>query len=82
MVDGPVWKEQRKFTVSVFRDIGVGKLRFEENIQEAISHLHQYLTSNTCTTIDPGQQISKTVANVIGKVVYDQASSIVVNATD
>ena len=70
MVDGPVWKEQRKFTVSVFRDIGVGKLNFEDKIQSSISHLLEYLKANDGELIDPADQINKSVANVIGNIVF------------
>ena len=72
MTSGSVWKEQRRFALTVLREFGMGRLSMEEKIQNAITPLMEYLNAHVTKEIDPAEEISSAVANVIGNIIFGQ----------
>ena len=70
MTSGSVWKEQRRFALTVLRDFGMGRLRMEEKIMDALNPFMDYLSTNVSKEVDPAVEISTAVANVIGNIIF------------
>ncbi|XP_070616593.1 cytochrome P450 2J5-like [Erythrolamprus reginae] len=67
---GDVWKEQRRFSLMLFRNFGVGKNRMEERILEEASYLSQAFTEKMRLPFDPYEFIDSAVANILSTVIF------------
>ncbi|KAJ7312030.1 hypothetical protein JRQ81_006361, partial [Phrynocephalus forsythii] len=67
---GQAWKEQRRFSLMVLRNLGLGKKSMEERILTEVSYLIQAFTENMSAPIDPFRFIDCVVTNVISSIVF------------
>ncbi|XP_030849391.1 cytochrome P450 2J6 isoform X2 [Strongylocentrotus purpuratus] len=67
---GQSWKEQRKFTLSVFRNLGVGKKSYEDTVAAEMAQLGRAIKETKGSPIDPNILVGQAVANVICTVIF------------
>ncbi|XP_072046543.1 cytochrome P450 2J4-like [Amphiura filiformis] len=67
---GKSWKYQRSFMLNTFRNFGVGRSRFEGNIQVEAQTLVSVLDENNGKPYNPRVIIGNCVSNVISAVVF------------
>ena len=65
-VQGDFWKEQRRFSQTVLKDLGIGKSVIEQKIVEELSFFTERLKELSASPFDPRDTLQVTVANVIG----------------
>nr|AXE15625.1 cytochrome P450 2D3-like protein [Eremias argus] len=62
---GQVWKEQRRFTLCILRDFGMGKKSLAQLVTEEAGYLCSVFSSNEGQSFDPHYLINNAVSNVI-----------------
>lgn len=72
---GELWKEQRRFALSVMRDLGMGKNTTEKKIQLEARCLVQELQKNNGEAIEPNPVLTRAVSNIITQFVFGFRSS-------
>ncbi len=75
MSSGDLWKQQRKFSLSALRNMGVGKSSFEDQISRETSVLIKELSRKAGQVFDPRKLITNAVSNVICSVVFGKQYS-------
>ncbi|XP_064647300.1 cytochrome P450 2U1-like isoform X2 [Lineus longissimus] len=70
--NGQAWKEQRRFTLSVLRDFGMGKIMIQEKIQEEATGLLRELEQYNNKNIDLKLLLTMSVSNIICSIVFGQ----------
>ncbi|XP_007444619.1 cytochrome P450 2J6-like isoform X1 [Python bivittatus] len=65
-----VWKEQRRFSVMLFRNFGVGKNVMEEKILEEATYLIEAFTEKTSLPFDPYEFIDGAVTNILSTILF------------
>ncbi|XP_071816908.1 cytochrome P450 2U1-like isoform X2 [Apostichopus japonicus] len=63
--DGPIWKEQRKFLLSAFREFGVGKKSLQERVNEEASYVLEVIERAKGQPINIHFVINNAVSNII-----------------
>ncbi|XP_066489192.1 cytochrome P450 2D14-like [Tiliqua scincoides] len=64
------WKEQRRFTLSILRDFGMGKTSLEHLVIEEVGHLCSAFSSEEGHPFDPQRYINNAVSNVICSLTF------------
>lgn len=64
-INGPSWKEHRRFTLSTLRDFGMGKSKLEGKIHEEAALLVAEIDAQNGEPFDPKVFIGTHVANII-----------------
>ncbi|XP_063960842.1 cytochrome P450 2J4-like [Lytechinus pictus] len=67
---GDIWKEQRKFTFSVFRSLGVGKRSYEDTVAAEMTQLARAIEEKEGSPFDPSDLLSRAVSNVICTIIF------------
>uniref|UniRef100_A0A8C6MX92 Cytochrome P450 n=1 Tax=Mus spicilegus TaxID=10103 RepID=A0A8C6MX92_MUSSI len=67
---GPEWREQRRFSVSTLRNLGLGKKSLEQWVTEEAGHLCDAFTAQAGSPLDPYTLLNKAVCNVIASLIY------------
>lgn len=67
---GDLWREQRRFALSVLRDLGMGKNITERRIQMEASCLQEELREMAGRPFEPNPILTRTVSNVICQFVF------------
>ncbi|XP_015746656.1 cytochrome P450 2J6-like, partial [Python bivittatus] len=67
---GEVWKEQRKFSLMLLRNFGVGKKSMEEKILEEATYLIEAFTEETSVPFDPHEFLQNAVSNIIFTIIF------------
>ncbi|XP_038045220.1 cytochrome P450 2J5-like [Patiria miniata] len=67
---GEIWKEQRKLSLNVFKDFGVGKSSFEDQIATEAGHLMQEIHKFGGKAFNPGTLFMTAVSDIIAVVVF------------
>ncbi|KAJ7312031.1 hypothetical protein JRQ81_006362 [Phrynocephalus forsythii] len=67
---GQAWKEQRRFTLMVLRNFGLGKKSMEERILTEVMHLIQAFKENMSTPFDPFHFMDCAMTNIISSIVF------------
>ncbi|XP_003470593.2 cytochrome P450 2D16-like [Cavia porcellus] len=67
---GPAWREQRRFSVSTLRNLGLGKKSLEQWVTEEAACLCAAFASQDGRPFLPNALLSKAVCNVIASLIY------------
>nr|XP_020661376.1 cytochrome P450 2J2-like isoform X2 [Pogona vitticeps] len=67
---GQAWKEQRRFSLMVLRNFGLGKKSMEERILAEATYLIQAFTENMKAPFDPFCFTDRAVMNIISSIVF------------
>ncbi|XP_072836631.2 cytochrome P450 2J2-like isoform X5 [Pogona vitticeps] len=67
---GQAWKEQRRFSLMVLRNFGLGKKSMEERILVEATYLIQAFTENMKAPFDPFCFTDRAVMNIISSIVF------------
>ncbi|XP_035205341.1 cytochrome P450 2J5-like [Stegodyphus dumicola] len=63
--NGPVWLEQRRATMKAMKDIGLGRTRWEELVQEEVNDLVKLMQEEPGRPVDMSEFFASTFANNI-----------------
>ena len=69
---GPLWKEQRRFSLKALRDLGFGRIMFERKIIKEIQYFHDKIDQEMTETKGPIE-----IARLLGPSVSNNVSLIV-----
>nr|KAG5694761.1 hypothetical protein BaRGS_002714 [Batillaria attramentaria] len=69
---GELWKEQRKISLEILRELGVGKNILAEKIQEEVVYFLKAIEAESGLSFDPGTVTHHSVANVICSLTFGQ----------
>ncbi|EHB11278.1 Cytochrome P450 2D16 [Heterocephalus glaber] len=67
---GPGWREQRRFSVSTLRNLGLGKKSLEQWVTEEATCLCDAFANHARHPFNPSALLSKAVCNVIASLIY------------
>ncbi|XP_012927949.1 cytochrome P450 2D17-like [Heterocephalus glaber] len=67
---GPGWREQRRFSVSTLRNLGLGKKSLEQWVTEEASCLCVAFAKQDGCPFSPGALVNNAVCNVIASLIY------------
>lgn len=67
---GPKWKEQRRISLHMLRDLGFGKSKMEDNIQEEITDLLNHFEEKSGKPFAVRDLLSSSMSNNIGALVF------------
>uniref|UniRef100_A0A2K6MQI5 Cytochrome P450 n=1 Tax=Rhinopithecus bieti TaxID=61621 RepID=A0A2K6MQI5_RHIBE len=67
---GPAWREQRRFSVSTLRNLGLGKKSLEQWVTEEAAYLCAAFTDQAGRPFRPNSLLDKAVSNVIASLTY------------
>ena len=70
LASGELWKRQHRFTLTTFRNFGVGKRSFEDSIAEEAASLTKEIELLNGKAFDPRLFFTNAMANVICSVVF------------
>ncbi|XP_064626186.1 cytochrome P450 2U1-like [Lineus longissimus] len=73
--DGPEWKEQRRFALSVLRDFGMGKMAAEEKILNETQQLLTEIEKKGSEEFDIQPLLATSAANIICLIIFGQRYS-------
>ncbi|KAK5969327.1 Unspecific monooxygenase [Trichostrongylus colubriformis] len=68
-IDGPKWREQRRFSLHVLRDFGVGRAQMESKIMEEVNAFSAFLQENQ-GQVTINSAIAVCVGNVINNMLF------------
>ncbi|XP_056394002.1 cytochrome P450 2G1-like [Hyla sarda] len=68
--NGPMWRDLRRFSLTVLRNFGMGKKSIEERIQEEAHFLMTEIRTQKEQFIDPTRFLVQAVSNVICSIVF------------
>ncbi|KAK2508842.1 hypothetical protein MC885_014456, partial [Smutsia gigantea] len=67
---GHAWKEQRRFSVSTMRNLGLGKKSLEQWVTEEASYLCAAFSDQAGLPFSPNLLLNKAVSNVISSLIF------------
>ncbi|XP_070809299.1 cytochrome P450 2J6-like [Pituophis catenifer annectens] len=67
---GQAWKEQRRFSLMLLRNFGLGKKSMEEKILQEASYLIQTFTDNMGAPFDPSLFLETAVTNIMSSILF------------
>lgn len=67
---GDAWKEQRKFALQVFRNVGIGKSSLTHQIQDECLHLRCEIDKVQNIPFNPAKVLQSAVSNVICQLAF------------
>jgi len=70
--DGPIWAEQRRFTLRTLRDFGFGKAKMEDLINEEVEVFNEELKSYGGEPIDIAGKLNLPILNSLWKITVGQ----------
>lgn len=73
--NGHIWRDQRKFSLGVFRRLGIGKTSFEKQVGTEVRHLVSEFKAKGNEPFSPHSFLTKAASNVICSVVLGRRFS-------
>lgn len=67
---GQSWKEQRRFSLTLLKNFGLGKTSMEKQIIEEAKHMVKYFKENEGHAFDPRPIILNTIGNIMGCILF------------
>ncbi|XP_040608618.1 cytochrome P450 2D28 isoform X3 [Mesocricetus auratus] len=67
---GPEWREQRRFSVSTLRNLGLGKKPLEQWVTDEAGHLCDAFKDQAGRPFNPSTLLNKAVCNVITSLIF------------
>ena len=67
---GEQWSQERRFILEVFKDFGVGRSKFEDQVENESSYLIKKIASFSGKQFDPNHTLVNAVSNVICSIVF------------
>ncbi|KAF8792481.1 Cytochrome P450 18a1 like protein [Argiope bruennichi] len=64
------WKEQRRFTLHMLRDLGFGKTKMEQHMKEEIHELIDILVKNAGKSINLSDMLASSMSNNIAALIF------------
>ncbi|CAL1262447.1 unnamed protein product, partial [Larinioides sclopetarius] len=64
------WKEQRRFTLHMLRDLGFGKTRMEQHMREEILELRDILVKNEGKPVNLSNLLASSMSNNVASLVF------------
>ncbi|GBM52072.1 hypothetical protein AVEN_131092-1 [Araneus ventricosus] len=68
--NGTSWKEQRRFSLHMFRDLGFGKTRMEEHIKEEILEILERISDQEGKPVKHAYILAPSMSNNIASLVF------------
>ncbi|GIZ05395.1 cytochrome P450 2J2, partial [Caerostris extrusa] len=68
--NGMPWKEQRRFSLHMLRDLGFGKTRLEEHLKEEILELLEQMSENVGKPVKLSYLLAPSMSNNIASLVF------------
>nr|XP_060641097.1 cytochrome P450 2C15-like isoform X2 [Anolis sagrei ordinatus] len=68
--NGKTWKQMRRFTLTTFRNFGMGKKSIEERMQEEARYLMEQFHGSKGQPFDPHYLVTSASFNVISNVIF------------
>ncbi|VDM62288.1 unnamed protein product [Angiostrongylus costaricensis] len=69
-VDGPKWREQRRFALHVLRNFGVGRPMMEDKIMDEVNAFAVHLRQHRGVRVSMQNAITVCVANIINSMLF------------
>lgn len=70
VLNGPLWKEQRRFSLKLFKNLGIATSAMEKHIHEELSYLLRELGSVKGGRIVPVTVLTPSTSNIISALVF------------
>ena len=70
MSSGKQWSQERRYILEVFKDFGVGRAKFEDQIENESSYLIKMIDSFGGKQFDPHHTLLNAVSNVICSILF------------
>ncbi|XP_076333720.1 cytochrome P450 2J6-like isoform X2 [Tachypleus tridentatus] len=70
VANGNLWREQRRFSVHILRNLGFGKTKMEDHIQDEINIILAHLASLDGTVCDIRKLLVPSMSNIISAFVF------------
>ncbi|ERE85344.1 cytochrome P450 2D10-like protein [Cricetulus griseus] len=67
---GPEWREQRRFSVSTLRNLGLGKKSLEQWVTDEAGHLCDAFADQAGRPFNPSTMLDKAMCNVIASLIF------------
>ncbi|XP_068810180.1 cytochrome P450 2J4 isoform X1 [Struthio camelus] len=74
--NGHLWRQQRRFGISIMRKMGVGKKDHDYRVQEEAHRLVEYLQKTNGKPLDPTVPVVQAISNVISAVIFGHRFSV------
>ncbi|XP_076336270.1 cytochrome P450 2J6-like [Tachypleus tridentatus] len=72
IVNGRWWKEQRRFSLHVLRNLGFGKTKMEDHMKNEIGIVLEYLSSLNGAVCEVREILGSSISNTISALVFGQ----------
>lgn len=70
VLNGPLWKEQRRFSLRLFKNLGIATQAMENHIHEELSHLLREVEARKGGRVVPTDVLTPSTSNVISALVF------------
>ncbi|CAH6791262.1 cytochrome P450 2D28 [Phodopus roborovskii] len=67
---GPEWREQRRFSLSTLRNLGLGKKSLEQWVTDEAGHLCDAFADQAGRPFNPSTMLNKAMCNVISSLIF------------